>query len=90
MANHGVYAVLDKASAAFLPLFLLPTDNVAIREFLTLAQQKDHQFCIHAKDYSLYRLGSWDDNTGMLTVFKEPQFVIGALIRGDGNGAVND
>lgn len=75
---HGLYCVRDKVADAFIPPFLLPTDGMAVREFTHACQLPDHKFGIHADDYSLFKVGSFDDVTGVVTAFVEPLFLIAA------------
>lgn len=76
--RHGLFAVKDKAADAFLPPFCLPTESMAIREFLHAAKIPDHKFCVHPFDYSLYKLGYFNDATGQLEPMPEPMFLVSA------------
>jgi len=75
---HGMFAVKDKAADAFISPFFLPTDSMAIREFTYAAKDGTHKFCIHPHDYSLYKLGTFDDSNGKVSAFVEPLFLIAA------------
>lgn len=77
--NHGLYCVRDKAADAFLPPFTLPSDNMAVREFYHCALMPDHRFCIHARDFSLYKVGYFDDCTGKVVSFLEPEHMVQAI-----------
>jgi len=58
--------------------FFVVAEGVAIRDFLTEAANPESIICKHAKDFSLYKFGTFDDNTGGFELFKEPQFLIAA------------
>jgi len=75
---HGMYAVKDKAADAFIPPFFLPTDSMAIREFLAAAQDTSTRFAKHPHDYSLYKLGMFDDGNGAVKPLAEPLFLVSA------------
>jgi len=77
--RHGLFSVRDRAAAAFLPPFVLHSDAMAIREFGHAARIPDHKFCLHPQDFSLYKLGHYDDETGLLIAFPEPQFLASAV-----------
>lgn len=84
--QHQMYAVKDKAAAAFLQPFFTPTEGTAIRAIQSSVSDANHMFHRHAKDYSLYYLGFFDDNTGVLVPLQEPVFVCSmeTLIIADG------
>lgn len=75
---HSVFSVRDGAADAFLPPFVLPAEAVAVREFVYCANLPDHRFCVHARDFSLYVVGSFDDADGKLIPLAEPRFVMNA------------
>lgn len=77
--RHGLYSVRDKCASAFLPPFCLPMDAMAVREFQRAARMEDHKFHVNPEDYSLYKLGHFDDESGLLIPFTEPQFLIAAI-----------
>jgi len=77
--RHGLYAIRDKCAAAFLPPFSLPMDAMAVREFARAANMDDHKFGTNAEDFSLYKLGHYEDDSGVIAPFPEPQFLIAAI-----------
>lgn len=76
--KHGMYSVKDKAADAFLPPFFLPTDGMAVREFMHCCGLPDHKFRLHKYDYSLYKLGEFEDGSGKVTALVEPLFMVSA------------
>lgn len=57
----GVYAVLDTRTGVYSPPFLSSTDSAAVRTMrLSL---RDNPF---EQDYQCFRIGSYDDNNGLL------------------------
>ena len=61
---HLVCSVHDSKAAAYLPPFLLPRSEMAVRTFSDCINSKDHQFSKHPADYTLFRLGMFDDEKG--------------------------
>lgn len=76
--KHMMFAIKDKAADAFLPPFFLPTESMALREFAYCAQDPTHKFCQHKTDFSLYKLGSFEDGNGVVTPLAEPMFMLSA------------
>lgn len=58
------YSVYDAASATYGPKTLARTHAEALRSFQQAIDNEDHQFSRHAKDYTLFYVGTWDDQTG--------------------------
>ena len=61
---HIAFTVLDKAAGAFLPPFFVHSEKMAIRSFSDVVSDENHQFNKHPEDYSLHRIGTFDDNSG--------------------------
>lgn len=62
------FSVYDAAVAAFLPPFFMPSDAVAIRVFADCCQDGAHAFCRNPSDYTLFRIGEFDDASGDFTM----------------------
>lgn len=60
---QNVFAVYDSKASAYLTPFFLPTTPMAVRVFSECANSTDHQFGRHPEDYTLWHLGTFDDNT---------------------------
>lgn len=61
------YAVRDlKAGAYSVPFFSL-NDNTALRTATDWANDTNHPFGKHPEDYELFSLGTYDDETALLT-----------------------
>lgn len=70
MQQH-IYSVYDQAAAAYLPPFTMHNDNMAKRIFIDTINQADHAFAKNPADYTLFRLGTFDDSTGIVTSDQE-------------------
>lgn len=60
---HNLFTIHDVKAMAFLPPFILPRSEMAVRTFSDCINSKDHQFGAHPEDYTLFRLGRFDDET---------------------------
>lgn len=75
-----VFSVFDSKVEAYLePMYYL-TEAEAERAFRNACIQQEHPFCHNAEDYTLFQLGDFDDNTGMLAPFTTPKPVIKAIV----------
>lgn len=64
---HKQFSIYDSGAQAYLPPFILPRDEMAQRTFGDCCNSKEHQFGAHPEDYTLFRLGTWDDETAIFT-----------------------
>lgn len=62
----NIYTIFDSASAAYMRPFFMPADGQAVRAFKDLATDKDHEIGKHPEDYSLARIGVFDDNNAKI------------------------
>ena len=70
--NHIVFSIFDVKAQAYLPPFILPNAEMAARTFGDCINSDNHQFAAHPEDYTLFRLGTFDDNTGAYTLEAAP------------------
>lgn len=71
----NVYSVYDAKAKAFITPFFLPNDAMAVRAFTGCARDPSHQFCVHAEDFQLYKLGTFSDELGTLEADAEHQLL---------------
>lgn len=64
--NVQLYAIFDQASGVYEKPFFSTADDLVRREFYNVATAADTPISKHPKDYSLWRLGNFNDNTGKL------------------------
>lgn len=62
-----MFAIYDSKAEAYLAPIFCPTTAVALRMFKTAAEEEGHTFEKHAGDYTLFELGTWDEQTGHVT-----------------------
>lgn len=87
-----VYSVYDKAVRGFLPPMFFRAEGEALRAFNTAVNSADHQFNRFSTDYVLFRLGEFDDASGLFGT-GEPIRVISAaecLVSPNPAGPVNE
>lgn len=61
-----IYTVHDAKAAAFLPIFTARANGEAIRSFSEAINSADHQFAKHAADFTLFEIGKFNDETGVI------------------------
>lgn len=61
------YSLLDVKTGLYSPPFFLAHDVLALRAVLELCSDRNTTPGKYPADYVLYRLGSFDDNTGMVS-----------------------
>ena len=80
---QGMYAVKDRAADAFGRPFFCPTDGLAIRSFMDEVNRSgdDNQLYKHPDDFDLFRLGMYDDSTGLVETFGPVSLMLGKQVR---------
>ncbi len=62
----NMYSIFDQATGLYSRPFFTQSDGEAIRSFSDIAVDADHPIGKHPGDYTLFRLGIFDDTTGKL------------------------
>lgn len=66
-----VAAVYDSKVGAYLPPFFVVNQAVAQRSFADIAKHPDHQIARNPTDYSLFIIGSYNDETAEIRMFPQ-------------------
>lgn len=74
----SVYSIYDVAAGAYARPFFMQSDAAAQRAFGDEVVNPESNIGAHPEDYSLFRVGYWDDNKGKL-VGEAPECLITAL-----------
>lgn len=74
-----VFGIYDSKAECFLPPFMMKTKGEAIRALSGHVNDPEHNFCKFAADFTLFDLGSWDEQTGRYDLLATPHS-IGILI----------
>ena len=61
-----MYCVFDSASGVYDRPWVAQSDGSAIRSFGDIACDAEHPIGKHPEYYSLFRVGEFDDNTGVI------------------------
>ena len=72
-----VFSVFDSKAAAFNPPFCAPSYGVAERNFHTEVTSADSMVAKYPEDYSLFVIGDFDTDTGVLTA-RNPEAIVTA------------
>ncbi|AXL14814.1 nonstructural protein [Microviridae sp.] len=64
--KHGMYAAYDSAIEAYLRPFTAPADGAALRTFQDEVLTPDSPMNKHPEHFSLFRISTFDDNTGKM------------------------
>jgi len=70
---HNVFTIFDAKAEAYLPPFILPKTSMAKRTFADCVNSKDHQFGAHPEDYTLFTIGTFDDETAQYNLLLTPE-----------------
>lgn len=73
---HQIFSVRDNVADAFLQPFFSVNTGSAIRSLAEAVNDPQHTFAKHADDYSLWGLGTFDDNTGIIDPNPNPSRVL--------------
>lgn len=61
-----VFTIYDSKAEAYLQPFFSPTKNTALRMFERAANDGESDIARWAEDYTLFEIGTWDQDTGLL------------------------
>lgn len=74
---YGVFSILDDKTG-FLSPALDEHNESALRNFHHAAMNVDSLFYTHPSDYSLYRIGDFDTQSGLITACIPPVLIVRA------------
>lgn len=76
-----VFTVYDSAADYYSPPFYTRTRGEAVRAVALVLRDPEHVFSRHTSDYSLWCLGTWDDQAGEIVMNKERVCALNTLER---------
>jgi hypothetical protein len=76
--KSNVFTIRDDKAQCYMPPFYSPNSGTAMRAISELLLDPQHTFTKHSEDYSLWLLGSYDDNTGKFDT-TAPEHVINII-----------
>lgn len=74
-----IYAVYDEKAEMFGTPQFFKSDGMALRTLQDMVTQNESIIANHPEDFSLYRLGDYDDNQGLLFPVERPVLVVRAI-----------
>jgi len=75
----NIYSVHDSKAGAYGAPFLLLTDGLATRSFIQATMSSESLFGLHPLDYTLFRIGTYDDETSIIKSEEPPELILTAM-----------
>lgn len=72
----SLYSIADKKSNIYLPPFLAHNDADAQRQILTMLQKEQNMLSMYPDDYTLTKIGSFDDSKGLIEATSVPTIIV--------------
>lgn len=69
---HQVFAVFDSKARCFAIPFFMKHEDLAVRAFSTACNDPQLDLFRHAEDFSLFHLGTFDDERAVFKSFDHP------------------
>lgn len=85
-----IFSVFDSKAKAFMAPFTMGTVGMALRSFEEVANNRDHLIGKHPDDFSLYEIGTFDDEFAQITA-RTPLNLIGVAseyVKNQGEDAI--
>lgn len=70
-----IWTIRDLKAETFMPPFYAANEAVATRRVMATCRDLDHEFSQHAEDFQLFELGSFNVESGMITVLEHPRHI---------------
>lgn len=64
--KQNIYSIYDTAAGLYSRPYFTSSDAEAVRSFKDIATDADHPVGKHPQDYTLFRIGTYDDVKGFL------------------------
>lgn len=77
--NTKIYTIFDTKVEAYMAPFTSPQHGSAIRAFTDTVLDEGTTFHAHPEDYTLFYIGDFDPNTGLI----EPALTPVSLVKGN-------
>lgn len=78
--KYGLYAIRD-VKVGFMSVMTDNNDSTAIRNFEHACSNVQSVFYTHPSDYSLYKIGVYDSDSGVIESLSPVQFICDAPLR---------
>ena len=77
--KKNVYSIYDAAATVYSLPFFYDLDTQAMRAFEAASMAKDSHVSLFPQDFALYKLGEFNQDTGLLEPLQEPMRICGAV-----------
>jgi hypothetical protein len=88
--NINAYSVKDAKSGTFGNPYYAQNDALAARSFEQASNDPNTTINAYPEDFSLYRVGSFNDESGEFKPEPQPQFITNATIKSKASEAVEE
>ena len=79
-----IFSVFDVKAGAYAVPFFMSNKPMAIRAFSDNARSEDSIVCRNPEDFTLFEIGSFDDQSGKLETYENPIYLLRASDVNDG------
>lgn len=76
--DQPLFSVFDSKASQYLPPFASQNQSTAIRQFSTAVMREGHDFRVHAEDYTLWHVGTFDSEKAKISPAQPPEMVANA------------
>ena len=74
--DKNLYSIFDKKAGTFMQPFVDLTDGTATRQCMDLLKNTNSPFAKFPEDFTLMRIGSWDELKGEPKGEIPPEFIV--------------
>lgn len=64
----NIYTIYDSKAEGYLQPFFSANDGLALRIITDLANDPTHNFCKHASDFTLFKVGTYSDSDATFSI----------------------
>ena len=79
--RQNVYSIRDRCSKLYDRPWVAHSDAAAVRSFTDIATDEEHPIGRHPEDFTLFRIGTWDEQEGVLKGEAAEKVVNGAEVQ---------
>lgn len=78
--NTKIFSIYDAASQAYMMPFFSPQNASAIRAVVSQLKDPNSMLALNPADFTLFCVGSFDDQTGLINIGQEHPEIIGKCV----------
>lgn len=69
------FSIFDSKANAYLQPFFFPSTGEAVRAFITSSMDDKSKFNSHGQDFTMFRLGEFDDSKATFDLLDAPELI---------------